>query len=154
MQAHVLDADGAGLSQLQRVYVDLLKVGCGGRKDGPCGSPWRVNSGPWRHCPHHQAPSVVLSGAFDVIGASGDRQSLLGADELFDALTQHRPVFLWGGEVPSQIEHGDLTHLPLRPQGSPAWHSLTPDEPVGEISFASGFVVGFCFTDVHAADVT
>ncbi|HUW97515.1 MAG TPA: hypothetical protein VMV40_01550 [Acidiferrobacter sp.] len=85
-------------------------------------------------CALDQLPGIALRGALDMVGHPGWEQASLRMEQVFDAATQQRPVFLLDGEVPSEIADGDLAHL--------AADALAAHQAVGEIAFAGDLVTG------------
>ena len=62
--------------------------------------------------------------------------------QLFKAQAQQRPVVLFDGKVPAEIEDGDLAYLAAK--------AFATHQAEGEIALAGEFVVGSGLTDEHA----
>ncbi|MDP2882975.1 MAG: hypothetical protein Q8N89_15520 [Azonexus sp.] len=84
----------------------------------------------------------VPGGPLDMFSAFYGNPVSLRLQELLDATAEQRPVFLLDGEVPPEIEDGDLAHL--------AADALATNQAEGEVAFAGGFVVGSGLTDIDA----
>ena len=61
---------------------------------------------------------------------------------MVEAQAEQRPVVLFDGKMPAEIEDGDLAHL--------AANALAAHQAKGEIALAGDFVVGSGLTDEHA----
>ncbi|WP_298158809.1 hypothetical protein [Ferrovum sp.] len=66
----------------------------------------------------------------------------MATNQFFNAPTQQRPVFLVDGKMPPQIQQGDLAHF--------ATDAFSTDEPVGDVGFPGGFVVGSGLANKHS----
>lgn len=119
MQRDVLDANAARLRLLQGIDVDLLEVRCGwrsrcgwGREIGGIGHA--IDSSIdrrllWWQGALDQLSNVTLGGALDGRWTGNGNQNCLGLQQ--SSMRLHGPVLPLDGEVATEIENGDLTHL-------------------------------------------
>ena len=77
----------------------------------------------------------------DLAGHLGQRQSMLGTQDLLDPRTQQRPIGLRDREVATEIEQGTLADA-----GAAA---LGADQAMGEVAFAVGGGAGLGAADEH-----
>ena len=83
-----------------------------------------------RNLSNQQLRGDVLSGVLDLAGRSGERQSMLGTQELIETGTEQRPRGLGEREVAAEIEQGTLANASA--------DTLGTDQAIGEVVFAVG----------------
>ena len=94
-----------------------------------------------RNLSNQQLRGDVLSGVLDLAGRSGERQSMLGTQELIETGTEQRPRGLGEREVAAEIEQGALANASA--------DTLGTDQAIGEVVFAVGGGAGLSAADEH-----
>ena len=93
-----------------------------------------------RNLSNQQLRGDVLSGVLDLARRSGERQSMLGTQELIETGTEQRPG-LGEREVATEIEQGALANASA--------DTLGTDQAIGEVVFAVGGSAGLSAADEH-----
>ena len=91
--------------------------------------------------PYAKLRGDVLSGVLDLARRSGERQSMLGTQELIETGTEQRPSGLGEREVATEIEQGALANASA--------DTLGTDQAIGEVVFAVGGSAGLSAADEH-----
>ena len=122
-QGDLFDSYAARAQQLQRIDVEAVEVAVGSMI-------LRHRDTRQRHLAGEQLSGDTVRFLLDFLGFVGERQRLLGTEDLIETGTEQGPGGLGQGEVAPEIEQGTLADA-----GADA---LGTDQTVGEVGFAVG----------------